>query len=337
MTSTRPDRRCGPSRTTRRVAAASVARAPRLLATASAIVVAGLFGASIAGPVTAASPAPSDAPVAAGFDTIEAWLDEPLTPDTPAGQTLPIGMTIWDTDQRELSSVGGIYLKLHPATGRARPTEAETRSDWPGHILANVIVPKGGPGEIEVGVRGRSCTSDGTCKDADFPFAFGGTGPPPAAPRSLLVTARIEPPVEPVVAGRPMDIVVDVAPKAAWDPASLGLPDVLVVIATTGRGPDLASSEIRLGAGPGSPYRGQITIPDPGDIALEIVLPGNGDADDVIPGATSRVTVGEPVTPGRPAVATEDVDTGIAWPLIGGAIVLVLLASLVISRVFADL
>jgi hypothetical protein len=307
--------------------------------TRRAILLAAFLASAVAGSTSAASPAPSAAsPDAGGLGNLEAWLDEPMTPDTPAGRTIPIGLTIWDTQAAELSPIGGLYLKLHPATGKARPTEAETRSDWPGHILANVIVPKGGPGAIEIGISGRACTSDGTCTDTSFPFTVGGIGPPPAAPRSLLVSARLQPLVQPVIAGRPIEIVIDLAPLAAWDPESLGLPDRLVVIARNGTGPDLASTEIRRGAGPVNIFRGQITIPEPGDVALMFALPGGGSgADDVIDSATTRVKVA-PATDSSPAAAAPDpTQDDVPWPLIGGALVLVLLASLAIRRVFADL
>ncbi len=246
-------------------------------------------------------------------------------------------MTIWDTMAGQLSTIGGLYLRLHPGTGKALPTEAETRSDWPGHLLANVIVPKGGPGAIETGISGSACTSDGTCKRADFPFTVAGVGPPPDAPRSVLVSARLQPVVPPVIAGRPVEIVMDLALRAAWDPATIGLPDRLIVSARNGTGPDLASAEIRRGAGPVDLYRGQITIPDAGDVALLFAIPGNGTEDDVIQSATTRVKVVAAIDSGAPAAVADPGQGDVPWPLIGGGAALLLLASLVIRRVFADL
>ena len=314
------------------------ARPRSSLALGTALLLAAGLAVAIAGRGSAASAGPSATSDPGGFGNIEAWLDAPFPTDLAAGATLPVGLTLWDTNSGELSTINGLYLRLHPATGKARPTESETRSDWPGHILANVIVPKGGPGEIEVGISGRSCTSDGTCQGVDFPFKVGGIGPPPDAPRSLLVDARLQPLVQPVIAGRPLEIVIDLAPRAAWDPGSIGLPDRLVVLARNGTGPDLASAEIHRGAGPVDVYRGQITVTDPGDVALMFALPGgrNG-ADDVIESATTRVKI-VPATDSAPAAAAADPAEGdVPWPLIGGGAVLALLASLVIRRIFADL
>ena len=318
-----------------------LARPRSSLAFRAALLFAAGLVTAIAGRGSAASAAPSDAPATSdpgGFGNIELWLDQPIPPQVPAGETILVGLTLWDTNAGELSTMNGLYLRLHPATGKARPAEAETRSDWPGHILANVIVPKGGPGAIEAGISGRACTDDGTCRDVDFPFKVGGSGPPPDAPRSLLVDARLQPLVQPVIAGRPLEIVIDLAPRAAWPPESLGLPDRLVVLARNGTGPDLASAEIHRGAGPVDVYRGRITIPDPGDIALMFALPGGrSGADDLIDSAATRVNV-VPANDSTPAAAVVDPAHGdVPWLLIGGGAALALLASLVIRRVFADL
>jgi hypothetical protein len=223
--------------------------------------------------------------------------------------------------------MSGLYLKLHPATGKAKPTEAEIiRADWPGHFFANVIVPTGGPGVVEVVVR------DG---NADLPIHVGGVGPPPSAPLSSLVAADVQLPSRPAIAGRPMDLVVDVRPQADWDPP-VSLPDRLIVIATLGRGPELTNTEIRAVFGSSSSYAGPITIPKPGNVTLAFAFPGGaGGADDFFR-ATTQVQVGDD---GRttPGVAVPVPDGGAPWPLIAGGLILVVAAALVIRRVFADL
>jgi hypothetical protein len=305
--------------------------------TRSTILPAAILAWAIAGSAFAASAAPSDAPDGGGFSNIEVWLDQPIPADVPAGESILVGFTIWDNENAPLYPIEGLYVRLHPATGKARPTAAETRSDWPGHILANVIVPKGGPGAMETGISGRACTTDGTCTDTDFPFTFGGVGPPPEAPHSILVEARLRPLVQPVIAGRPVEVAMSLVPRAAWDPATIGLPDRLIVFARNGTGPDLASTEIRRDAGPVDLYRGRITIPDPGDVALMFAIPGSGPEDDVIKSATTRLKVVEADDSSPPAAVADPGQGDVPWPLIGGGAALLLLASLVIRRVFADL
>jgi hypothetical protein len=282
------------------------------------------------GPVSAASAAPSEDPNAGAYPTLEAWLDRAPPPDARAGSTIEVGLTIWDSRQAQFIPMGGLYLKLHPATGKARPTEAETLPDWPGHLVANVIVPKGGPGAVELVVR------DGP---ADLPIHVGGVGPPPDAPLSSLVFAAIHLPSGQVIAGRPMDLVVDVRTQADWDPP-VSLPDRLVVIATLGRGQELANTEIQRAAGSGSEatFAGPITIPEPGEVTLVVAFPGGQrGADDIIQGATTRVMVGGPGPSAATDATAPAVDAGVEWPIVGGAAALVVIAGFVIRRVFADL
>jgi len=293
-----------------------------------------LLGAALAGlagrPASAASAAPSEDPNAGAYPTLEAWLDRLPPPDAPPGSTIEVGLTIWDSQQAQFMPMGGLVLKLNPATGKARPTEAETQADWPGHLVATVKVPKGGPGAVELVVR------DGP---ADLPIHVGGVGPPPEAPLSSLVFAFIQLPSGPVNAGRPMDVAVDVRTVVDWDPP-VSLPDRIVVIATIGRGQDMASADIPrvTGSGAAATFAGPVTIPEAGDVTLEVAFPGvQGSADEIIAGATTRVRVGGPGPSAATDATAPGVDAGADWPLVGGAAALAVVAGFVIRRVFADL
>ncbi len=304
-------------------------RRPGPIAWSAASVLVVLVVWSVTTAVDAASAAPSASAEAdpGAYPNLEVWLDKAVTPDAAAGTTIAIGLTIWDSHEAQFAVMRGLYLKLYPATGKARPTEAETSSDWPGHLLANVIVPKGGPGAVEVVVRDQT----------DLPIHTGGVGPPPAASLSSLVGAQVHLPSEPVIAGRPMDLVVDVRTQVEWDPA-VSVPDRLVVIATLGRGPDLANTEIHRATGSMTTFGGPITIPEAGDVTLVFAFPGGtSGADDIIRGATTRVRVGAAGGASIPVVAAPVTDGGSPWPLIGGGLALVLTAAFVIRRVFADL
>jgi hypothetical protein len=257
------------------------------------------------------------------------WLDRATRTDARPGSTIAVGLTVWDSQQAQFLVMSGLYLKLHPATGKARPTEAEIiRADWPGHFFANVIVPKGGPGAVEVVVR------DG---NADLPIHVGGVGPPPTAPLSSLVDSEIRLPSEPAIAGRSMDLAVEVRPRVDWDPP-VSLPDRLIVIATLGRGPELTNTEIRAVFGSPTTFAGPITIPKAGNVTLAFAFPGGtGGADDFFQ-TTTRVQVGVgEEDAGTPRVAAPVPDGGVPWLLIAGGLALVFAAALVVRRVFADL
>lgn len=234
MVPTRPT--SGPDRDGVRPSAGQRRSRPVRRVARSATVVAAAFVMLVAGPASAASPAPSAGPSsdpdqAGGLGNLEVWLDQPLASRARAGSTIPVGMMIWDASLGQLSDVGGVYLHLHPASGRAKPTSAETRSDFPGHVSANVIVPRGGAGDLEVGVSARECRSDGTCRTVNIPFRVAGVGPPPGAPRSRLVSAIAHAPTGQVPIDQSMDVVLDIRPRAAWDAAALDLPDRVILVA----------------------------------------------------------------------------------------------------------
>jgi hypothetical protein len=302
------------------------------------------FGLLVAGTLPTgalgASAAPSAAPNATG---VQFWLDEPLTPDAPAGGTLSVGFTLWDTRTATLSEVNDPYVKLHPKSGKAKPTSAESHSDWPGHVTAEVTVPKGGVGALDIGFDARECTADGTCKEIDLPFEYGGVGPPPDAPRSLLVDARFEHIAEPITAGEPADIVVVVQPRVAWDPAALDLPEHVVAMANGRAGSATSATDLpSVGQQDGAlMYGGQITIAESGTFTLQVAIPVNGSEDQVVRGTSTRVTVAgtspdRSATTASPAASTVPSGDGIPWLLVGG-VVLAVAAGFVIRRVFADL
>ena len=162
----------------------------------------------------------------------------------PAGSSKP-GFTFWFPREREFFAIGGFDARMLPASGAAEPSVATIESDFPGHVIANFVVPEGGPGPIEVGVLGEACIQDGTCSDVLTPIAIAGTGPPPDADPTLLVTATIQPFVGDVVIGRPTPVHVEIQPRGLWDRSTLPLPDHLLVTAGRHGQPPVATAEIR--------------------------------------------------------------------------------------------
>ena len=139
------------------------------------------------------------------------------------------------------------YVRLDPAKGSAKSTVGEANSDWSGHLIAEVVIPKGGPGALEVGLSEEACTARGSvqsCDTSEFPFRMAGSGPPPDAPLASLVVARTQPPTGRLLAGEPFDVTVTLEPQAGWDVAALKLPKQLVAFANQRGGQDLASTTL---------------------------------------------------------------------------------------------
>jgi hypothetical protein len=296
--------------------------------------------------VGAASPAASGPDP---YPNVQAWLDsDSITPDAPPGGMVEAGVTFWDTHTHDFAQFTGIYVRMRPGTGNAAPAEGKVQADFPGHVTAVFVVPEGGPGAIEVGVRGNECTAGAGCADVDFPFKFAGTGPPPEAPINQLVTATFLPFVGDIVAGRTFPVTVEAMPRGLYDFSAVNLDSGLVVIARQPGGPEVASAPLQQTGEIGTPFTGHLTLPDTGPIDLSVAIPGvNGGRDQVIDGSTKQVTVIEggrrnSPAPGASAVVTPLApapgDVGIpaiAWVIAIGALIAVV--GLVLRRVLADL
>ena len=306
------------------------------------VATAALVGLAFGGPALGASAAPSELP---GDPDIEAWLDEPFVPDAPAGATIGTGVTMWDRAHETLFEVSEAYVILRPASGRATPSETRARSDWPGHLAFEIAVPKGGPGKLEVGFEGQTCDAGNTCTTTRFAFAFGGIGPPPDAPRSALVVASIHDIAGPVVTGEPIDVVVDVEPRAAWGLDALGLPDHLVVVASERAGVGESKADLPLtdAAGiHGITYSGQITLAEAGNITLLAAFPGHGTRpDDFLVRSVIRVTVEAAGAAGSPGSRSSGAPVAPAAPELSwlwiAVAALVVVGGVVVSKAFADL
>ena len=308
----------------------------RLAVTGTVLFIAALW--TLPAAAASASPAPGTP------EGLQVWLDsDSITPDAPPGGVVQVGFTFWDTRVGDFPNVEGPYVKLHPARGKAAPSEATIEQDFPGHVLATVEVPQGGVGAVEVGIR-----SGGK----DTPLTIAGTGPPPAAPVQDLVSATIQPLVGDTVAGRAFPLTVEVQPRGLYDQSALPMPDDVTAVARHPGGPGLSTGDLRRTGDLGTPYTGKLTIPETGDveIAIQLAAPGGGNYE--VPGSVITRTVIEggpksappaqapasaaavPTSP-QPAAATSGGIPPIAWVLGIGVVVVVLV--LVGRRVLADL
>ena len=245
--------------------------------------------AALAPSALAASPAPLDP-----FPTVETWIDAPpeVPPDAPAGAPVAVGATLWDVRNHDLFPISGLVVKLYPAKGKAKPSVAEATQDSPGHLLANLTVPEGGAGRIEIVTQAEQCTEGGGCSTIDIPLRITGTGPPPDAPRSKLVRAQLLPVVGDVVAGRPAPIAVLLTPIGLWDPAALDLPSAIQVVITRVGGGRMGNAQLeQISPEPFQPYQGGIRVPEAGEMALTAALVGPDGTTEPIDGELGRVLV----------------------------------------------
>jgi hypothetical protein len=295
----------------------------------------------------AASPTPSVAPLRPP-PNIQAWLDsDSITPDAPPGGIVQVGYSFWDTRQQEFFPPGEVYVRLHPKTGNAKPSEAQIDADFPGHVLATVVVPEGGVGDLEVGMLVPTCVDPGGCSDQDAPFTIAGVGPPPDARPEDLIGAEILPLVGDTVAGREFPVSVNVVPHGLWDFDKIPLPDHLVVVARHPGGAELSSGELLAPPTPGTPYNGKLSIPETGDAQIVVAVPLPNGGNREIPGSGIERTVVEggrrettaPKATAAPASPAPAASAGGVPPLvwvvgIGAAIAV---GFVVLRRVLADL
>jgi hypothetical protein len=98
------------------------------------------------------------APTALGKEGVRATLTTPVPLDASPGTTLHVG---WKLANRDGTPFGGgdVFVRLRSATG----AQAETAyTNGGGTFAADVVVPKGGIGDVQIGIRGWSSGPDGT-------------------------------------------------------------------------------------------------------------------------------------------------------------------------------
>ena len=195
--------------------------------------------------------------------------DRPVLNDAAPGSTVPIGATIWDRVGRTLITGTSLVAHLHPATGKAKATEAILSSDIPGHVSGQIEIPPGGVGELDIGFLGSACTDSG-CVATSTGLPIGGTGPPTGAPLPLVAAAEIEsPPAGSLVAGRATEVDIVLRPNVPWGDA-FTMPDTLVLQVRVPRGPVLLDAPARLIDAASGRYRASVTLPDASQYVLQV-------------------------------------------------------------------
>jgi hypothetical protein len=118
---------------------------------------------------------------AAGKEGVEATLLTSIPLDAPAGTRLEVAWTLTyrDHGRRRPFGASGVFVRLTSAAGAG--TETGFTSGH-GDYTATVVVPKGGIGDVQIGLRGWTSGPNGTREsDALFPIT---NDPLPGAVRS---------------------------------------------------------------------------------------------------------------------------------------------------------
>lgn len=106
-------------------------------------------------------------------DGAEAKLDTALPRDAQPGSTVKVGWSVFEIDGDTTQPIYGspIYIRLVGSDGTSATevmgTEVPAGS---GHYTASIEVPKGGIGEVIVGMVGESCVQGGACQRSDLIF-----------------------------------------------------------------------------------------------------------------------------------------------------------------------
>jgi hypothetical protein len=123
------------------------------------------------------------APAALGKEGVRATLTTPIPLDASPGTTLHVG---WKLANRDGTPFGGgdVFVRLRSATG-AHTETAYTNGG--GTFAADVVVPKGGIGDVQIGIRGWSSGPDGT---HEAPMFFPITNDPMPGPAQISAPTK---------------------------------------------------------------------------------------------------------------------------------------------------
>lgn len=109
-------------------------------------------------------------------------LDAAVPGDSEPGSKITVGWTVEtpiEGGDMAPFNAEGMFIRLIPTTGD--PVEAVRHQRPLGHYVATMTVPAGGIRNVEVGLRGESCSS-GTCQRSDILFTIDESATPAIEP-----------------------------------------------------------------------------------------------------------------------------------------------------------
>lgn len=106
-----------------------------------------------------------------------ATLDDALPTDPQPGSEITVGWTVempGMNGEPEPFNAEAVFIRVIPVTGE--PVEVVGQQGPNGHYVATATVPAGGIRNVEIGLRGESC-SGGTCQRSDLMFTIADVEP----------------------------------------------------------------------------------------------------------------------------------------------------------------
>jgi hypothetical protein len=270
-------------------------------------------------PALGASPSPGPLTTPRAHTPGQAWLDGELPVGAPAGTHLSIGALLWSPDQAAVVTAITPRFRLHPASGKAAATVANGVPDWPGHYVADVVVPPGGFGTLDIGIPGTFCDDHNVCVQQDFLFDVA-VGPPVDVKLPAITAASLQLSAPTVEARSSIGLEAQLNPNVQW-PRPLQLPSRLVIQVRERQGPIVLEVPAEHGGFDGD-YVANIAIDKPGDYVIQLALTADATGPDLFPTALAAITVTPSTQPtAAPAVTTTGAGTAAPewWPLaLGG-------------------
>jgi hypothetical protein len=254
---------------------------------------------------------------------IEFWLDRPLPDDVAVGIEVPIGVMVWDVEERALVSDNPPFVRLNPASGDAEPSMVILVEDWSGHYGGTIPVPQGGKGEFQFGFGGTAC-DDTSCRRAETLFPVAGVGPPPDAPLPSIARAEIVV-GDPPIAGEPTDVSILLRPNVGWSGASFATPDQLFLQVREPRA-EVIDQVVATAGNRLLRYEAELTLPEAKDYLLQVAEDRGGVPGDVFGASLVPITAGVPASGG--ARANDGTGPGAEVLIVAGLAGVVALAAL---------
>jgi hypothetical protein len=243
-----------------------------------------------------------------------AWLDAALPTDAPAGSSIHVGVFAINGDPSGSAGVT-IQLRLHSKLARVKPSVVTATPDWPGHYVADIVVPTGGVGTLDVVIPAEPCATAG-CDSAELVFQPVSPGPPLGLPLPFLSTATLTVSTSSPGAGDSMTAIVMVMPRVDWPAPGLEMPDALTIQVRDSKDTFVKDVPAPAVAGDPGQFQATFSIDDGGTYVVQAADAEKATDVDLFAGAQATLTVvAAPSASPAPVVTATEGGIPDWWPV----------------------